>query len=188
MLLNVWNRIVKNYYFFIKKDRVAYAKKLGVRIGTRCQLLVDPDHAFGTEPWLISLGDHVDVTAGVQFLTHEGGIWCARGLDNRYEELDKFLPITVGNNVMIGIRTIIMPGVKIGNNVIIAANSIVTKDVEDGMVVAGMPAKSISTVEKFLANLECDNTVVPTKKMAQAEKKEYLQKIHPEWFTAKKSK
>ena len=119
MLNKIYRKLIRIWYLYIRKDRITYARKLGVRMGERCQLLCDPLFAFGTEPWLIRLGNHVDVTAGVEFLNHEGGIWCARGIDSKYEPLDKFLPIVVGDNVMIGVHSLIMPGVTIGNNVII---------------------------------------------------------------------
>lgn len=38
---------------------------------------------------------------------------------------------------------VINPGLKIGNHVIVGANSVVTKDVPDGCIVAGVPAKII---------------------------------------------
>ena len=74
-----------------------------------------------------------------------------------------------------------MPGVNIGNNVIIGGHSIVTKDVPDGAVVAGMPAKQISTVEKFMDNLQNKN-LVETKYMTQEEKRLFLMKKYPQWF------
>jgi acetyltransferase-like isoleucine patch superfamily enzyme len=43
-------------------------------------------------------------------------------------------PITVGDNVYIGINTIILPGVNIGNNVIIGAGSVVSRDIPDNSV------------------------------------------------------
>ena len=180
MLNKIYRKLIRIWYLYIRKDRITYARKLGVRMGERCQLLCDPLFAFGTEPWLIRLGNHVDVTAGVEFLNHEGGIWCARGIDSKYEPLDKFLPIVVGDNVMIGVHSLIMPGVTIGNNVIIGGHSVVTKDVPDGTIVAGIPAQPISTVEKFMARLDQD--CVPTKHMTQEQKHTYLKKIHPEWF------
>lgn len=51
--------------------------------------------------------------------------------------------ITLGNDVWIGSRSFIMPGVKIGNGVTVAANSVVTHDVPDYAIVAGVPAKII---------------------------------------------
>lgn len=51
--------------------------------------------------------------------------------------------VEIGNDVWIGTRTVIMPGVKIGNGVIIGANAVVTKDVPDYAIVGGVPAKVI---------------------------------------------
>lgn len=50
----------------------------------------------------------------------------------------------IGNDVWIGTRVIIMPGVKIGNGVIIGAGVVVTKNVPDYAIVGGVPAKIIS--------------------------------------------
>ena len=55
----------------------------------------------------------------------------------------------IGDNVFLGLNSIIMPGVTVGNNVIIGANSTVTKNVPDGELWAGNPAKKISTTEEY---------------------------------------
>lgn len=52
-------------------------------------------------------------------------------------------PVRIGNDVWIGGGAIILPGVTIGNNVIVGAGSVVTKDIPDGVIVAGNPAKII---------------------------------------------
>lgn len=52
-------------------------------------------------------------------------------------------PVVIGNDVWIGRRTIIMPGVTIGNGCVIGAAAVVTKDVSDYSVVGGVPAKII---------------------------------------------
>lgn len=52
-------------------------------------------------------------------------------------------PVTIGNNVWIGGRALINPGVTIGDNAIIAAGTVVVKDVQENTVVAGNPARII---------------------------------------------
>lgn len=52
-------------------------------------------------------------------------------------------PIHIGDDVWIGARVIILPGVKIGSHCIIGAGAVVTKDVPDYAVVGGVPAKVI---------------------------------------------
>ena len=55
----------------------------------------------------------------------------------------KEYPITIGDDVWIGARVIILPGVKVGNGAIIGAGSVVTKTIPNLTVVAGNPAKII---------------------------------------------
>ena len=59
-------------------------------------------------------------------------------------------PVTIGNDVWIGRRVMIMPGVHIGNGCIIAAGAVVTKDIPDYAIVGGVPAKIL----KFRNNSE----------------------------------
>ena len=54
-------------------------------------------------------------------------------------------PVTIGDNVWIGGRAIINPGVTIGDNAVIASGAVVTKDVPNNVVVGGNPAKIIKT-------------------------------------------
>lgn len=164
-------------------DEVAVAKKIGVKIGEDCRIYDNAITVFNTEPYLITIGNHVLIAHGARFLTHEGGLWCLRGIDKKFENKDAFAPIVVGNNVMIGMNSIIMPGVNIGDNVIIGAHSVVTKDVPENSIVAGVPAKTISSIQKFYESITNSNkTLAPTKLMTAEEKKEYLIKHHPEWF------
>ncbi|MFW2555403.1 CatB-related O-acetyltransferase [Aliarcobacter butzleri] len=62
--------------------------------------------------------------------------------ENAFEELTKD-DCEIGNDVWIGVDSIIRRGVKIGNGAVIGANSVVTKDVPSYAIVAGSPAKII---------------------------------------------
>ncbi|RDW21286.1 maltose O-acetyltransferase [Oceanobacillus chungangensis] len=64
---------------------------------------------------------------------------------NSGQELGK--PVTIGDNVWIGGRSVINPGVNIGNNVVVASGAVVTKDVPDNVVVGGNPARIIKEIE-----------------------------------------
>lgn len=57
-------------------------------------------------------------------------------------------PVIIGNNVWIGDKATILPGVIIGDGAVVAANSVVTKDVPAYCVVGGNPAKIIKQVRK----------------------------------------
>ena len=52
-------------------------------------------------------------------------------------------PVTIGNDVWIGARVMIMPGVNIGDGVIIGAGAVVTRDVRSYTIVAGNPARVV---------------------------------------------
>ena len=54
--------------------------------------------------------------------------------------------VTIGDNVWIGGRAVINPGVTIGNNVVIASGSVVTKDIPDNVVAGGNPAKILKAI------------------------------------------
>lgn len=53
--------------------------------------------------------------------------------------------VLIGDDVWIGCKVVVLPGVKIGNGAVIAAGSVVTKDVQEYSIVAGIPAKLIGT-------------------------------------------
>ena len=59
-------------------------------------------------------------------------------------------PTTIGDSVVIGANSTILPGVKIGDDATIAAGAVVTRDVEEGQTVAGVPARPIKSKEKSL--------------------------------------
>ena len=56
----------------------------------------------------------------------------------------------IGDNVLIGVHSIVTMGVKIGNNVIIAAGAVVTKNIPDNCIAGGVPARVIKEIENDL--------------------------------------
>lgn len=90
----------------------------------------------GSEPWLISIGDYSEVSFECAFVTHDGAIGVIRRED-KYKDVIKFGRITVGENVFIGARSTILPGVTIGNGSVVAAGSVVSKSIPSGEVCGG---------------------------------------------------
>ena len=127
------------------KSLTAYYRYLGANIGVGCSF-IGRNISLSSEPYLITIGNDVRVSFDVAFVTHDGGMHVLR---KKYPNAARYGRINVGNNVFIGARAIIMPGVNIGDNCIIGAGSVVTKNVESGIIVAGVPAKQIGTVEEY---------------------------------------
>lgn len=155
------NRIVKTIYYFInyygnyviryKGDKVAYLRYLGVRIGANCSILTSIEH-FGSEPWLVELGDNVTLSAGVALVTHDGSSRLFRGIVDGMNPLygNLFGTIYISNNSFISLNTIILPNVRIGPNAIVGAGSVVTRDVPPNSVYAGVPARHICSLDEYI--------------------------------------
>ena len=104
---------------------------------------------FGSEPYLIHIGDNTTISFDCAFVTHDAATRVLRNLPNHNKETVIYGPIKIGKNCFIGWRTVILPGVTIGDNVIIGAGSIVNKDIPSNTVAAGVPCKEICTLEKY---------------------------------------
>ncbi len=141
-----------------------YVNKAGtIRIGKRVR--------FVGKPWatqltvekgaVLEIGDNTFINAGVGIAArHRVSIGAnvkigprTSILDSTYHQLDvnddpsSSRPIVIANNVWIGTRCTILPGVTIGENSVVAAGSIVNKDVPKNVLVAGIPAKIIRELE-----------------------------------------
>jgi len=60
---------------------------------------------------------------------------------------DDVRPITIGDNVWVGQRSIITPGVTIGDNSIVSVGSVVVNDIPPNVIVAGYPARKIASLQ-----------------------------------------
>lgn len=113
----------------------------GLKVGTNFQIEknVSIDPSF---PWLVEIGDHVSMAPDCIILAHDGST-------KSFLNYSKVGKVQIGNHVFIGARSVILPNVTIGDNVIIGAGSVVLHDIESDKVVAGVPAKVISSIENF---------------------------------------
>lgn len=135
------------YYKLLRRgDLIQRSRYAGVIIGEGCRLNGYP--YWGSEPWLIELGNHVEISLRVTFLTHDGATWCFRD-KKRYKDVIRYGKIIIDDNCFIGANVTILPGVHIGRNTVVGASSVVTKDLEPNSVYAGNPAKRISSIEDY---------------------------------------
>ena len=151
-------------------NTIEFWRDKGAKIGRNCS--IHPSANLSSGPYLIEIGDHVRINTGVIIVTHDGGVWTLRGLDESLNDADLFGCVKIGNNVHIGSNSIICPNVTIGNNCIIGVNAVVTKNIPDNTVVAGIPARIIESIEEY--RLKHQNDFVFTKHMSADEKQDFL--------------
>ena len=111
--------------------------KVGKGFNRQQGCFLDPSHCF-----LITIGDDVTMSIRVTVMAHDASTKKLIG----YTKIGQ---IHIGNHVFIGANSTILPGVTIGDYAVIGAGSLVTHDVPARMVVAGVPAKVISSVEEY---------------------------------------
>lgn len=154
-----------------------YAKLIGVNIGV--SNFIPDKNCWSSEPYLITVGNHCQITNGVRIFTHGGGNAVRKAIPN----FDVFGKVKIGDWVYIGNNSLIMPGVTIGDGSLIAAGSVVTKSVPSGVVVGGNPAKIISTIDEYISHNEKYN--LNSKQLSTEEKCVLLQSMPDERFVVK---
>jgi acetyltransferase-like isoleucine patch superfamily enzyme len=91
---------------------------------------------------LISIGDRAVISSNVILLTHDYSYTTSLISINEKPPTDIGIlgPISIGENVFIGMNTLILPGSTIGNNVIIGAGSVIRGNIPDNSIFSGNPA------------------------------------------------
>jgi maltose O-acetyltransferase len=117
----------KAYFGTGEKIRVGDRSQIGVNCKAESDLVLGDDVVMGPDVVIMSSAhafERLDIP-----INRQGG------LSQR--------PVVIGNDVWIGTRVIIMPGVRIGDQAVIGANTVVTKDVPPRAIFAGSPGKVI---------------------------------------------
>ncbi|HHT7142656.1 acyltransferase [Bacillus cereus group sp. MYBK226-2] len=130
---------IARYTPFLSVKNWLYRTFLRMKVGkkTSFALMVMPDIMF---PEKITVGDNSIIGYNTTLLAHEYLI--------REYRLGE---IVIGNEVMIGANTTILPGVRIGDGAIVSAGTLVHKDVPGGAFVGGNPMRVIYTKEQMEA-------------------------------------
>ena len=146
--MEILDKIIKKISIRNSKSYIKYLRKRGCTIGEYTHfhdpksLYIDPKRLK-----YISMGKYVQITRNVTILAHD---FSYSVLKKCYNDLPQKIGHTViGNNVFIGMNSIILMGSKIGNNVIIGAGSVVSGTIPDNVVIAGNPAKIICTLDEY---------------------------------------
>jgi maltose O-acetyltransferase len=110
---------------------------IGLRIGNRAQL--GHNARFGRE---VTIGDDVLMGPDVVIMTDTHAFEELEVPINKQGKLET-QPVVIGNDVWLGTRVIIMPGVTIGDKSVIGSGSIVTKNIPPHSIAVGNPARVI---------------------------------------------
>jgi acetyltransferase-like isoleucine patch superfamily enzyme len=148
--------MIKTFVTYLAKLRAAYRlrrynrftiaeyfRQQGAQIGEGCSIIPT---SIGAEPYLVKIGHHVTIAAGVRFITHDGGAWIFRG---EIPDLQVFGPIIIEDNCVIGSHAILFGNIRIGKNSIVGAGSVVISDVPPDTIVMGVPARPFGSTAKY---------------------------------------
>lgn len=168
-------KLIKKFYWHMIASPEKEAKHLGVIIGENCLIST---RYWSSEPYLIKIGNHVQVTDCVSFHTHGG----ANSVRKEHPDFESFGKIIIEDWAYIGAWSHIMAGVTIGEGALIAAGSVVTKSVPANTVVGGNPAKFICTTDEYIErNLKYNIG----RRLTKNEKREVLLSMNDEQFIRK---
>ena len=142
--------------FAPRKLRPYILKKMGCHIGLDVfigdHVRIDQGHAD-----LIYIEDRAHITGGCRLLCHQRDLNHYRKGDDASKLSYKLGEIHIGKGAMIGMETLIMPGVTIGDGAIVGAYSLVSKDVPPYTIALGRPAKVVKQIPEKDENHEHSN-------------------------------
>ncbi len=129
-----------------RKIRPMILRSIGCHVGKNAfvgdHVRIDSGHAD-----LIYIGERAHITGGCRLLCHQRNLRDYRKGDDAAKLPYKLGEIHIGDGVMIGMETMIMPGVTIGEGAIIGAYSLVVNDIPAWTVATGRPAKVVHEIK-----------------------------------------
>ena len=146
-----WRNLYDKAYIEICKAR-------GLKVGKGVIFIEAPK--FGSEPYLIEIGDRTKITANCTFINHDGAMYVIRSME-KYADARNFGRIKIGKNCFIGNNCTILPGVEMGDNCILGAGSVLSSSMPNNSVYAGVPAKFICTIEEYGDKALKNNVMYP---------------------------
>lgn len=118
---------------FVRALRLWWLRRGGIKIGANTMISMGAH--LDLHRGEIIIGDNCLITHGCYIMSHDGSAkMITPGADGNGK-------VVIGNNVFIGVNSVILPNVVIGDNVVIGAGSVVTSDIPSATVAAGVPAK-----------------------------------------------
>lgn len=147
----LWKNWVDNAYL-----QICISK--GLKLGEGVVLVEVPD--FGSEPYLIEIGDRTKITAGCSFINHDGAMYTIRNME-KYADARNFGRIKLGKNCFVGNNCLFLPGAQMGDNCILGAGSVLNSSMPNNTVYAGTPAKFICTIEEYGDKALQNNVMYP---------------------------
>jgi len=165
-------RIILYVYRFVRVtiDPVGYARWIGVRIGNDCHLPGARESMFGSEPYLIKIGDNVTVSHDCDFITHDGGI---RQFRKIAPDIDIMGPIIIGNDVFVGAHSVLLPDTILGDRCVVGSGAMVKGHFEPDSLIVGNPARRIGSVQDYWERAR--SKTVPTFFLKPKEKRKFLE-------------
>jgi acetyltransferase-like isoleucine patch superfamily enzyme len=130
-----------------RKVRPWVLKKIGCHVG-KDVFIGDNVRIDGGHADLIYINDHAHITGGCRLLCHQRDLRNYKKGDDAAALPYRLGEIHVGKGVMIGMESMIMPGVNIGDGAIVGAFSLVTKDIPAWTIATGRPAKVVKEIPK----------------------------------------
>lgn len=130
-----------------RKLRPWVLKKIGCHVGKDI-FVGDHVRIDGGHSDLIYIGDHAHITGGCRLLCHQRDLREYRKGDDAAKLPYKLGEIHIGKGVMIGMESLIMPGVTIGDGAIVGAYSLVTRDIPAWTIATGRPAKVVNEIKE----------------------------------------